>query len=392
MTTIAARPTALDLARALIRCESVTPDDGGALAVLEGVLRPAGFTCHRLRFSEIGTPDIDNLYARLGTGRPHLCFAGHTDVVPPGDARGWSVPPFSAEVRDDQLIGRGAADMKGGIACFVAAALAFADAYGGQIPGSISLLITGDEEGPSINGTKKVLAWMAARNEIPDAAIVGEPTNPERLGDAIKIGRRGSLNGHLVVRGVQGHVAYPELAKNPMPALLRALSALVDLPLDEGTAHFAPSNLEITGVDVGNRAVNVIPAQAEARFNIRFNDRHTLASLQDRTRHAIAHAIGADPVAWDLNFQGSGEAFVTTPGALVETLRGAIEGVTGRTPELSTSGGTSDARFIKDYCPVVEFGLVNATIHKIDERVAVRDIEQLTEIYWRFLGAYFAKS
>ncbi|WP_142849096.1 succinyl-diaminopimelate desuccinylase [Telmatospirillum sp. J64-1] len=363
----------LDLARALIRCPSVTPEDGGALDVLEASLTRLGFTCHRLDFSQEGTPDVRNLYARLGEDGPNFCFAGHTDVVPVG--QGWTTDPFAGEVIDGHLYGRGAADMKGAIAAFVAALARHLET--GRPIGSVSLLITGDEEGPAINGTKKMLQWLEERGERIDLCVVGEPTNPRRLGEMMKIGRRGSLNGRLTVYGSQGHVAYPHLADNPIPRLIAMLTALTAEPLDQGTAHFQPSTLTLTTVDVGNPATNVIPAQAHAGFNIRFNDLHSGASLEDWLRQKL-ETVGGD---YELKVSVSGEAFLTPPGPLSDAVARAVQAVLGVSPEPSTSGGTSDARFIKDYCPVVEFGLVGQTMHKADERVAVADLEALAEIY-----------
>jgi succinyl-diaminopimelate desuccinylase len=376
----------LALAQALIRCPSVTPADAGALDVLERALRTLGFRCERLRFSEPGTPDIDNLYARLGSGGRNFCFAGHSDVVPVGDRARWTVDPFGAEVIGAALYGRGAADMKGAIAAFVAAVARYRAALGEALPGSVSLLITGDEEGPSINGTRKVLAALAARGEQLDACLVGEPTNPARLGEMIKIGRRGSLSGWLSVLGAQGHTAYPQLADNPIPRLLRMLGVLTETALDQGTAHFQPSNVQITTIDVGNPATNVIPAEARAAFNIRFNDRHSGRSLEAWLRQAF-DAVGG---AYELTVQVSGEAFLTPPGPLSALIAGAARAVTGLVPELSTTGGTSDARFIKDYCPVAEFGLVGRTMHKVDEHVALSDLEALSRIYLGVLEGYFA--
>jgi len=378
------------LTAALIRCPSVTPAEGGALSLLEAVLTPAGFHCHRLPFSQDGTPDVDNLFARIGGGGPHLCFAGHTDVVPPGDPALWTHPPFGGVIADGLLYGRGAVDMKGNIACFVAAALDFLADPARLGQGSISLLITGDEEGPSVNGTVKVLEWMAAHGHTPTACVVGEPSNPERLGDAIKTGRRGSLNGRLVVRGRQGHAAYPHMANNPLRGLIRVCAALSALKLDEGTADFSPSNLEIVAIETGNPAYNVIPAAAEARLNVRYNDRHTAASLKAMIRREAEAALAGSGLTLDASFNGNADAFVTKPGPLVDTMVAAIRAEAGRTPQLSTSGGTSDARFIKDHCPVIEFGLVNKTIHAVDERVPVADLHQLTAIFRRFLDGYFA--
>jgi succinyl-diaminopimelate desuccinylase len=376
------------LASALIRCPSVTPRDEGALDVLAGALEKLGFACHRLRFEAPGTDPVDNLYARLGEGTPNFCYAGHTDVVPAGDAADWDRDPFAGEVIDGVLHGRGASDMKGGIAAFVGAASAFIDTRRAGFGGSISLLITGDEEGPAINGTRKVLDWMAENGEEIDVCLVGEPTNPHELGDMVKIGRRGSVSCVLTVEGTQGHVAYPHLADNPASRLVRMLAAVIDHPLDQGTDHFQPTNLEVSSIDVGNPAANVIPAKATARFNIRFNDTHTSASLLAWLRDRFAAAAG-DGARWTLDHHVTGEAFLTPPGALSDLIAGAVETVNGRRPELSTTGGTSDARFIKDVCPVAEFGLVGQTMHKVDERVAVAEIEQLAEIYRVILERYF---
>lgn len=376
---------AVDLAQALIRCPSVTPADAGALDLLAAELGKIGFACHRVRFEEPGSAPIENLYARLGTGGKLFCFAGHTDVVPVGKIDGWSVDPFGGDILNGKLFGRGAADMKGGIAAFVEAAARFVTTHP-DFGGSIGLVITGDEEGPAINGTKKLLDWMVARGERMDACIVGEPTNPGRLGEMMKIGRRGSLNGVLAVDGIQGHVAYPDRADNPVPKLLTLLAALGSGHLDKGTAHFQPSNLEITSVDVGNQATNVIPARATAQFNIRFNDGHSGQSLMD----GIKARLDATGIAHTLSFQLSGESFVTEPGELSRLISDAAEAVTGLKPDPSTTGGTSDARFITKFCPVVEFGLVGQTMHKTDEHVAVSDIEALVEIYGRVLEGFFA--
>lgn len=380
---------AVALAQGLIRCPSVTPLDAGALDVLVQALKAARFTCERLTFTEEGTPPVDNLYARVGEGPPHLCFAGHTDVVPPSDAKLWSHPPFAAEIADGRLYGRGAADMKGAIACFAAAAVDYAKARGRELDGSISLLITGDEEGPAVNGTSKVLTWMKEKDERPDHCLVGEPTNAARLGEAIKIGRRGSLNGRLKVSGVQGHVAYPHLANNPVKGLLQILSRFYDAPLDYGSAHFSPSNLEVTSIDVGNEVVNVIPASAEARLNIRYNDRHSPSSLETFLREQATLALSGADLSFSLEFEPPSHTFLTEPGPLDALLSEAVHEITGLTPSLSTGGGTSDARFIKDFCPVIEFGLLTATIHKVDEHAAIADLEQLTAIYRRFIELYF---
>ncbi len=384
----ASQVDAAALAAQLIRCPSVTPADGGALDLLQGVLEDLGFACTRLPFGEAGAERVDNLYARLGTASPNFCFAGHTDVVPPGDDAGWTTDPFAGEVREGALYGRGASDMKGAIACFVAATARFLEQRGGPPEGSISLLITGDEEGPAVNGTAKVLGWLKDNGEGLDACLVGEPTNPTALGQMIKIGCRGSLNGHITLRGSQGHAAYPDLADNPVPRLIALLGRLLERVLDEGTDHFQPSRLEVISVDVGNAAYNVIPARAEARFNIRFNDRHTSASLIEWVRGECAGA-GASAEDCEAGFQVTGEAFITEPGALSDLVAGAVESVTGARPELSTSGGTSDARFIKDHCPVVEFGLLGSTMHKADEHIALGDLERLTEIYTAVLERSF---
>ena len=376
------------LSEALIRRPSVTPTDAGALDVLGDFLVGLGFNCRRLPFSEAGTPDVDNLYARYGTGAPNFCFAGHTDVVPPGDPANWVSDPFQPVRRDGRLYGRGAADMKCAIAAFAVATQRFLGKTGGDFTGSISFLITGDEEGPAINGTKKVLAWMQGNGEAIDACLVGEPTNPLKLGDMIKIGRRGSINARITVEGTQGHVAYPDIADNPVPKLLAYLKALDDHVFDEGTEYFPPTNLEITTIDVGNPTSNLIPAKAEARINIRFNDRHTGASLAAFLEEQ--RALHAGPRS-RIETSVSGEAFLTPPGRLSSIVAGAVEAVIGVNPELSTTGGTSDARFIKDHCPVVEFGMINETAHKIDENAPVADIEALAAIYERVLADFFSR-
>lgn len=384
---------ALSIARNLIRCPSVTPADAGALGVLETALTAAGFICHRVTFSEEGTADVENLYARIGTDGPHLTFAGHTDVVPPGDESAWSVGAFSGEVKDGFLHGRGAVDMKGGIACSVAAVLEHLAANGGTPradgTGSISFLITGDEEDVSINGTTKLLKWAAERGEKFDHCVLGEPSNVETLGDTIKVGRRGSQSGTLVVEGVQGHVAYPHRASNPVPDISRLIVAISDEPLDHGSAQFQASNLEFTSVDVGNKASNVIPGEARAKFNIRYNDNHTQASLRELVETRLAKACGnriRARIVWE---PSNSNVFVTKPGPFTDLAVSAIEEVTGRKPELSTSGGTSDARFISSYCPVIEFGLVGQTMHQVDERVPVTDLEKLTKVYRGILTRYF---
>jgi len=374
---------ALALAQALIRRPSVTPKDAGALDMLEAVLKELGFVVHRLPFG-----DIENLYARLGDDGPHLCFAGHTDVVPVGE--GWSTDPFAAEVKDGTLYGRGAADMKSAIAAFVAAA-----ARNGKPPekfkGAISLLITGDEEGVAVNGTVKVLEWLKARGEKINHCIVGEPTSSAHAGDTVKIGRRGSINFKLAVKGVQGHVGYPQKAKNPIPALAGLVSQLATHKLDKGSEHFDPSTLAFTSLDVGNDATNVIPGEARAAFNIRFNDKHTPDSLTNWVKDRAAIIAQESGCEITVTSQTSGVSFLTAPGKFTQLISDTIAGITGQSPFFSTSGGTSDARFIKDVCPVVELGLAGATMHKADECVPVAEIAALTDIYAAVLAAYFAK-
>jgi succinyl-diaminopimelate desuccinylase len=366
------------LAQSLISCASVTPADAGAQDALAGMLSRLGFTIHRLRYGE-----IDNLFARLGTGGPHICFAGHTDVVPVGAAN-WRTDPFGGEVRDGVLYGRGACDMKGAIAAFVSGVAQYLEQ--GGCKGSISLLITGDEEGPATDGTVKVLEWMRANDQVPDFCLVGEPTCPVRLGDMVKIGRRGSVNMKIEVHGTQGHVAYPHRADNPVHRLIQALAALTSAPLDAGTDWFEASTLQVTSVDVGNGATNVIPASARAALNIRFNDGHTGASLIAWVRATLARYAER----FDLEASISGESFVTKPGPLVDILRSAIKNATGIDPKLDTGGGTSDARFITNYCPVAEFGLVGATMHQTDERVPVAELRDLARIYRDIIAAFLA--
>ncbi|MFD1744785.1 succinyl-diaminopimelate desuccinylase [Rhizobium helianthi] len=381
----------------LIRCPSITPKEGGALTELAAMLEPLGFSIHRMVASEAGTPDIENLYARLGTSGPHLMFAGHTDVVPVGDEAAWTHPPFGAEIADGMMFGRGAVDMKGGIACFVAAVARHIEEHGAP-KGSISFLITGDEEGPAINGTAKLLQWAAERGERWDACIVGEPTNPERLGDMIKIGRRGSISGTVSVHGVQGHVAYPHLADNPLRTVAAMAQSLMYPPLDHGTEQFPPTNLEVTSIDTGNAATNVIPAKATFSFNVRFNDTWSVESLKAEVLKRLDQAAADEAlrpgrkamkytIVWS---ERPSHVFLTRDDALISSLSAAIEAKTGLRPALSTTGGTSDARFIKDYCPVVEFGLVGQTMHMVDERVAVRDLEDLTGIYSHFIKRWFS--
>ncbi|MBB5660783.1 succinyl-diaminopimelate desuccinylase [Brevundimonas halotolerans] len=373
------------LTRDLIRSPSVTPVDAGAMATLKAALEGLGFTCRDLPFE--GTP---NLYARRGTEGPNLCFAGHTDVVPTGTVAAWSHDPFAAEVRDGVLYGRGAVDMKGGIACWVAAVSRVL--AGGGVPGSLSFLITGDEEGPALHGTKRVVEQLMAEGERIDACVVGEPSSSQRLGDMIKVGRRGSLNSWITVKGRQGHVAYPDRAANPVPVLVRLLNRLAEAHLDDGYPKFPPSNLEITTVDVGNPASNVIPAEATARLNIRFNPTHTgdaLSAWLDEQAAAVAAETG---LAISLEHLCSGDAFLTDRGPLVEAVEVAVEAVEGLRLESSTTGGTSDARFIRALCPVLELGLVGQTMHQIDEQVPVAQLESLTAIYTAVIRTWFART
>ena len=377
------------IARDLLRCPSVTPAEGGALSFLEKTLTAAGFTVHRMTFSEPGTYDVENLYARLGTEAPNLVIAGHTDVVPPGDEAAWRHPPFAGEIDNGELYGRGAVDMKGGIACAVAAVLDHI-ALNGQPKGSISFLITGDEESVAVNGTPKLLQRCAEHGEKFDHCILAEPSNQEELGDTIKIGRRGSLNGHLIVKGKQGHVAYPQRADNPIPGLVKLIDAIQSVPLDEGNENFQPSNLEFTTIDVGNKTVNLIPGEARARFNIRFNDCHTQDSLKALIEERAAKAAG-NSIKFAFEWEPSNaDVFVTQPGPFTELVANAISEVVGRKPEMSTTGGTSDARFITNYCPVVEFGLVGQTMHAVDERVPIADLRALTVIFRKIIERYFA--
>lgn len=372
----------IDLARALIRRPSVTPADEGALDVLEAALSALGFACTRLKFEE-----VDNLYAQYGNGAPHLCFAGHTDVVPPGDASAWADPPFEATLKDGRLWGRGAADMKGAVAAFAAATARALEK--GKVKGALSFLITGDEEGPAINGTRKMLGWLREQKIELDHCLVGEPSNPETMGEMIKVGRRGSINCWLTVNGRQGHVAYPHRAENPIPALMRKLLHLCETPLDEGYERFQPSCLQVTDIHIGNPAHNVIPEKATARFNIRFNPNWTGASIEGWLRDQLNALASELDVRYELEAIVSGEAFLTTDKTFLRLLSDCVEAKTRRKPELSTSGGTSDARFIKDHAPVAEFGLVGATMHQTDENVAVADVETLTDIYESVIERYF---
>ena len=381
---------------ALIRCPSVTPAEGGALSALEAMLEPMGFSVQRPVFTEEGTPDIENLYARKSGNGAHLMFAGHTDVVPPGNESDWKHPPFSAAIEDGIMYGRGAVDMKGGIACFIAAVARHIEKHGAP-KGSISFLITGDEEGPSVNGTEKLLKWAAEKSERWDACLVGEPTNPDTLGDMIKIGRRGSVSGKVTVHGVQGHAAYPHLADNAVRGALSLASALMDPPFDAGTPEFPASNLEVTTIDVGNPATNVVPAKAVFAFNIRFNDTWTADTVKAEILRRLDAAAATNPLRpgreatrYEITWADRpSHVFLTRNDALIGSLSASVKEITGKQPQLSTTGGTSDARFIKDYCPVVEFGLVGQTMHMVDERGAVADLETLTRIYGDFITRWF---
>ena len=388
MNAAAPPADALDLAQALIRCPSVTPADAGALGVLETVLKPLGFSCNRLAFESPGDDRVENLYARLGGSGRNFCFAGHTDVVPPGDRARWSVDPFAAVVKDGHLYGRGASDMKAAIACFVSALRGFLADRKGEFNGSISLLITGDEEGPAVNGTVKVLDWLKARNEKLDVCVVGEPTNPVEVGEMAKIGRRGAMTAYLTVHGVQGHSAYPQLADNPVHRLVHMLQSLIDDKLDAGNAHFEPSTLQVVTVDVGNPVGNVIPGAIKATVNIRFSSDHTSKTVEAWLRERLDRAIGPGG-RYDMKIQVSGESFLTPPGPLSTLVCESVQRVTGSQPALSTTGGTSDARFIKHHCPVCEFGMTNATAHKFDERCSLADMARLVGIYRAMLDRYF---
>jgi succinyl-diaminopimelate desuccinylase len=373
----------------LIRCKSITPAEGGALTYLENLLSTHGFVCHRLIFRQEGTPDVENLFARIGTSAPHLCFAGHTDVVPEGLLDGWTHGPFSGEIADGFIFGRGACDMKGSVAAFAAAAIDFVRGRS-KFKGSISFLITGDEEGPAINGTVKVLQWMRENGHIPDHCIVGEPSCVDTLGDTIKIGRRGSLSFTVVVEGKQGHAAYPHKADNPIPKLAHFIDRIAAAKLDQGNDHFDPSTLAVTSFDVGNPAGNVIPSRATAKFNIRFSTEHGFASLRQWVDAEIAAVKAGMGGAWTISATEGADAFITEPGAFVGLVQDAVERETGVLPKLSTSGGTSDARFVKDYCPVLEFGPTNATIHQTNERISVEELRATQSVYARIIADYFS--
>ncbi len=375
-----------DIAQKLISFPSVTPEDAGCQAYLKSLLSGMGFEIFDLPFEgRGGTYKVPNFFARKGNTGPHLCFAGHTDVVPAGDEDAWSVPPFSGTVKDGKIIGRGASDMKGQIAAFVAAISSFLEGNTNH-KGSISLLITGDEENESINGTERVLEWMAQNNQLPDVCLVGEPSNPDFMGQELKIGRRGSLSGVLTVHGVQGHVAYPARADNPLPTLVKLLSALQGTVFDKGSAYFQPTNLEITTIDVGNTATNVIPARGTAKFNLRYSDRWTKEALSEKIRQVL----DAVDTNYDLKLTVGAEGFLTQPGEWTALISAIVERETGHKPALTTGGGTSDARFVAKYCPVVEFGMTNQTIHKVDEYCTLDDLEKCTSIYREILKSYCA--
>ena len=372
------------LAQRLVQCPSVTPREGGALDLLEAELTAMGCACTRLPFGE-AEERVDNLFARWGTGGPHFAFAGHTDVVPPGDTAAWTHDPFSGEIVDGRLHGRGAADMKGGVAAFVAATARFLETPPQQ--GSISFLITGDEEGDAINGTTRMVDWVRDNDQVPDMCLVGEPTNVSEMGDVIKNGRRGSLSCKLTVTGIQGHVAYPHLADNPLTHLLAMLAPVNGCELDGGTEFFDPSTANVTSIDVGNKAGNVIPASATAQFNIRFNTEHSADSLIGWLEEHFDRVGGT----WEAHWKATAHPFLTPPGQLTDMIADVTEKIVGRRPKLSTNGGTSDARFITNICPVAEFGLVGRTMHKIDEQVAVEDIDSLTDIYTHILNSFFER-
>ena len=373
----------------LIRCRSVTPAEGGALTYLENLLSTHGFVCQRLIFREEGTPDVENLFARIGSSAPHLCFAGHTDVVPEGILDGWTHSPFAGEIDNGFIFGRGACDMKGSVAAFAAAAIDFVKGRD-KFKGSLSFLITGDEEGPAINGTVKVLKWMAENGHIPNHCIVGEPSCVDKLGDTIKIGRRGSLSFAVTVEGRQGHAAYPHKADNPIPKLARLIDRIAVARLDEGNDQFDPSSLAVTTFDVGNPAGNVIPSRATAKFNIRFSPEHSFASLKGWVDGEISAVKAEMGGTWSVSATEGAEAFITEPGAFVGLVQDAVERETGVLPKLSTSGGTSDARFVKDYCPVLEFGPTNATIHQTDERIGIDELRATQAVYSRIIADYFS--
>ena len=374
---------AKDLLVKLINCKSVTPNDDGALSLIENALNANNFKCERLIFGS-GDEKVQNLFARLGNKSPHICFAGHSDVVPEGDIEHWKFSPFDGEISDGKIFGRGAVDMKGSIASYLSAAIDWIK-KNKSFDGSISFLITGDEEGPAINGTRKVLEWMEANGQIPDMCVVGEPTNTTKVGDTIKIGRRGSLNGSLTVFGEQGHVAYPHLALNPFPILIKMLEPLLEGELDKGTKNFPPTNASITSIDTGNNAVNVIPSSVKAKFNIRFNDSQDTEKLESFLKSHFDEVYKN----YEIEFSCNAEPFLTKPGKLIDVIKSAIFKKTNILADLSTTGGTSDARFISQFCPVVEFGLVGKTMHQINENVLIDDLNLLSEIYYEFLNEIF---
>lgn len=376
----------VQLTQKLIACESVTPKDDGAQALLSDFLKGVGFSCHHMVFGGTdGEYEVPNLFARLGDGGKHLCYGGHTDVVPVGNPDDWSHGPFTPTIKDGVLYGRGASDMKGSVAAFACAVRDYVAKHGAP-NGSISMLITGDEEAIAINGTVKVLEWMQEQGHVPDVALVGEPTNPEHLGQEIKIGRRGSLNGHITVSGQQGHVAYQHLADNPLPRLTKLVDLLASHTFDEGTEFFPPTNLEITTIDVGNEATNIIPATGQASFNIRFNELWSKASLIEK----LNQLLDETSIDYEIEYEGNAESFITQPGEWSDIVAGAVEDVSGKRPAYTTNGGTSDARFVVNYCPVIECGAVNDTIHQVDENAAVQDLHDLSAVYLRVLERYFS--
>ena len=377
----------LQLAKELIRFPSITPTDAGVMGYLEKKLKSLGFKTKILTFTEKNTKPVKNLYARLGNKSPNLCFAGHLDVVPPGNTKDWTINPFKPAIKKGHLIGRGANDMKSSIAAFVSAISKYVSQN--KFNGSISLLITGDEEGIAVNGTKKVVDYLKRKKEKIDFCIVGEPTNPNKLGEMIKIGRRGSMNGKLTIHGVQGHVAYPHRAKNPVTSIIKILNEFKNIKFDIGTKDFQPSNLEITKMDINNHAENVIPATASATFNIRFNNKHTSNSIKNKLNKVIKKILSKDRVKFEINYRVSGEAFLSKPNSTTFMIRNVVKQITKINPKLSTTGGTSDARFIRKITPCLEFGLVGKTMHKVDEAVSIIDLKKLTKIYETILKNYF---
>ena len=377
----------LQLAKELIRFPSITPTDAGVMGYLEKKLKSLGFKTKILTFTEKNTKPVKNLYARLGNKSPNLCFAGHLDVVPPGNTKDWTINPFKPAIKKGHLIGRGANDMKSSIAAFVSAISKYVSQN--KFNGSISLLITGDEEGIAVNGTKKVVDYLKRKKEKIDFCIVGEPTNPNKLGEMIKIGRRGSMNGKLTIHGVQGHVAYPHRAKNPVTSIIKILNEFKNIKFDTGTKDFQPSNLEITKMDINNHAENVIPAIASATFNIRFNNKHTSNSIKNKLNKVIKKISSKDKAKFEINYRVSGEAFLSKPNSTTFMIRDVVKQITKINPKLSTTGGTSDARFIRKITPCLEFGLVGKTMHKVDEAVSIIDLKKLTKIYETILKNYF---